>query len=315
MSAVLGVFGAPEARITAAVVGRMLSPMARRGAGPVDVGRGPGFALAVVRHPWETAPHLAGPAEIATDGPVHVAADATLYHRPDLLRALAERDALPAGDSAAALIAAAYRAWGWRCAEHLEGDFAFVLWDAAARRTVCARDFAGKRPLVYAALPEVLVVASAATGVIAHPACPAELDPVSLAETAAGLWAGSDATAFGAVRALHAGHTLVAEGGEVRIERHWTPPRMGSAPAPALDEAAEELRERLIAATAERIPPDGPAAVWMSGGWDSTAVLAAGEVARARGGLRHPLEIVSISYPPGDDGCEDEIIQQVADRW
>jgi asparagine synthase (glutamine-hydrolysing) len=312
---VLGVFGAPDARVSAALVGRMLARMARRGAGPVDVRRGPGFALAVVRHPWETAPHLGGRAEVAEDGTVYVAADAALYHRGDLRRALAAAGVAVEGDSPAALILAAYRAWGPRCAEHLEGDFAFVLWDAAARRTVCARDFAGKRPLVYAALPDGLAAASTAGAVLAHPAVSSELDPVSLAETAAGMWAGSDATAFRAVRTLQAGYTLVAEDGAVRVERHWTPPRMGSARGPAFDDAAEELRERLVRATAERLPPDASAAVWMSGGWDSTAVLAAGEVARARGGGRHPLEIVSISYPPGDDGREDEIIQQVADRW
>lgn len=315
MSAVAGVFGPREARVPVEVVRRMLAPMARRGDGALDVEDGPGFALAVARHPWETVAHLGGPADVAVDGAIHVVTDAALYHRPDLLRALAKHDVRPTGDTPAALVAAAYRAWGPRCAERLEGDFAFVLWDAATRRVVCARDFAGKRPLVYAALPGVLVVASTAGGVLAHPACPGTLDLVSLAETAAGLWAGSDATAFRAIRTLQAGHTLVAEDGTVRIHPHWTPPRMGSATAPAFDEAAEELRERLVRAAAERTPPDGPAVVWMSGGWDSTAVLAAGETARARSGGHDPLEIVSVSHPPGDPGREDELIRQVADRW
>ncbi|HYR11821.1 MAG TPA: asparagine synthase-related protein, partial [Longimicrobium sp.] len=311
MSAVLGVFGPPP---TYAGAGRMLARMARRGSAAVDVHRAPGALLAVARHGWETAAHLGGPAEVAADRAVCVAADAALYHRRDLLRALAEAGVRAGGDSAAALILAAYRAWGTRCAERLEGDFAFVLWDAHARRAVCARDFAGKRPLVYAALPDTLVAASTPGGVLEHPACPDALDLVTLAETAAGLWAGSDATAFRAIRTLPAGHTLVAEEGGIRVDRHWTPPRMGSAPTPAFDEAAEALRERLIAATAERLAPDAPAAVWMSGGWDSTAVLASGAVARLRAG-GDPPEIVSVSHPPGDPGREDEIIARVARRW
>ena len=315
MSALAAVFAPGGAVPSASLAARMLAAMAARGAGATEVRRADGALLAVARHPWETAPHLGGPAAVAADGEVLAAADAALYHRADLLRALAARGVRPRGESAAALVAAAYRAWGWRCAERLEGDFAFVLWDGAARRAVCARDFAGKRPLVYAAPGGAVVAASTTAGVRAHPACPDELDLVSLAETAAGLWAGSDATAFRAVRTLPAGHTLVAEGGRVRVERHWTPPAMGSAPAPPFARAAEELRERLVAAAAERLPPDGPAAVWMSGGWDSTAVLAAGETARRRGGGRHPLEIVSVSHPPGDPGREDETIERVAARW
>jgi asparagine synthase (glutamine-hydrolysing) len=311
VSAVLAVFGAPPPY---ACAGEMMARMARRGSSAVDVHRASGALLAVARHRWETAAHLGGPAEVAAESGVCVAADAALYHRGDLLRALAGAGVHASADSSAALILAAYRAWGWRCTERLEGDFAFVLWDARARRAVCARDFAGKRPLVYAALPGTLVVASTPGGVLAHPACPDALDPVSLAETAAGLWAGSDATAFRAVRTLPAGHTLVAEDGEIRVERHWTPPRMGSTPAPPFDQAAEALREALIAATAERLAPDAAAAVWMSGGWDSTAVLASGEAARLRAG-GGPLEIVSVSHPPGDPGREDETIARVARRW
>lgn len=315
MSAVLGVFSAGPALPPAAPAGRMLARMARRGAGAADVHRAPGALLAVTRHGWETAPHLGGPAEVAVDGAVRVAADATLFHRADLRRALAARGVAPPGDTAAALVLAAYRAWGTACAAWLEGDFAFVLWDGAARRAVCARDFAGKRPLVYAHLGGTLVVASTAGGVLAHPAVPAELDPVSLAETAAGLWAGGDATAFRAVRTLPAGHTLAWRDGAVRLDRHWTPPRLGSVTGPPFHQAAEELRERLVAATAERLPPDAPAAVWMSGGWDSTAVFAAGQVARLRGTPAPPLEVVSMSHPPGDPGREDETILRVARRW
>lgn len=314
MSAVLGVFAPGQARPAAGVAARMLARMTRRGAGAVDVHRAPGALLAVARHAWETAPHLGGPAQVAFDGAVYVAADATLYHRAELRRALAALGVEPMDDTAAALVLAAYRAWGARCPERLEGDFAVVLWDGPARLAMCARDFAGKRPLVYAAPGDALVVASTPGGVLAHPAVPAELDPVCIAETAAGLWAGGDGTAYRAVRTLPAGHTLVWRDGTLRVRRHWTPPPLGSAPLPRFDQAAEELRERLVAATAERLPPDAPAAVWMSGGWDSTAVLAAGQVTRPRTG-RPRLEIVSMSHPPGDPGREDETILGVARRW
>ena len=316
MSALLGVFGTGRALPGDALVRRMLGRMAKRGAGATDVRRGEGFVLAVARHPWETADDLGGPATVVTDGDVSVVADAALYHRDDLRRALAARGVRPSGGTGAHLVLAAYRAWGERAPERLEGDFAFVLWDAAARRVLCARDFAGKRPLLYAELPGALVVASTAGGVLAHPLCPRELNPVSLAETAAGMWAGSDETAFRAVRTLHAGFTLVGgDATRTHVDRHWAPPAMRSRASSSFDDAAEELRHLLERAAAERMPSDGAAAVWMSGGWDSTAVFAASESDRLARGRKSGLEIISVSYPPGDPGREDEIIEEVAAHW
>ena len=316
MSAIVGVFGAADAPPVEAALAGMRAAMARRGGGAADGRRAPGAVLAVTRHAWETAAWLGGAARVAADGAVLAAADASLYHRADLRRALAARGVAPAGGTAADLVVAAYRAWGTACAEHLEGDFAFVLWDGDARRVVCARDFAGKRPLVYATLPGGLAAASTASILRAHPRCPDALNPVVLAETAAGLWAGSDETAWRAIRTLPAGATLVAEEGRPpRVFRHWEPPAMGSARGPRFEEAAAELCERIVLAAAERLPPGQDAAVWMSGGWDSTAVFAAAEVARRRGGDPAPLHVVSVTHPPGDPGREDETILRVADRW
>jgi len=71
----------------------------------------------------------------------------------------------------------------------------------------------------------------------------------------------------------------------------------------------------LAGAVRERLAPAGPTTVWLSGGWDSTAVFASGErVLRERGGGKH-LRAVSLSYPPGDPGREDELIEAAAGRW
>jgi asparagine synthase (glutamine-hydrolysing) len=80
------------------------------------------------------------------------------------------------------------------------------------------------------------------------------------------------------------------------------------------EDAAAELRELLVAAARERMPNSSGSAVWMSGGWDSTAVFAAAQVAAKRHGRSRPVP-VSISYPAGDPGREDELISAVADHW
>jgi asparagine synthase (glutamine-hydrolysing) len=79
------------------------------------------------------------------------------------------------------------------------------------------------------------------------------------------------------------------------------------------EEAAEELTRLLSVAAHERLDGAAPSSVWMSGGWDSTAAFAAAYAAAKSAGLPSPAP-VSISYPEGDPGREDELIQQVAEH-
>lgn len=336
MTAIVGIFTSGSTLPSDAVARRMLEAMRGRGAdrvgfwrGPTaeaaegegDRGRGACALLGVARHAWELDPGFCGDVLVVAEGDLVVAADAAIYYRDDLRRRLARCGVHASGDTASHLILAAYRAWGTECAEYLEGDFAFVVWDRAARRVCAARDFSGKRTLFYAELGETLVIASTVAGVLAHPACPEELNMTALAETAGGLFAASHETAYRAIRALPGGWTLVgrigSEGaaGWAEPVRHWRPPAMAPRDDLSFEEAAHVLRELLERAVCERIPPRAPASVWLSGGWDSTAVFAAGRAALRAGGDPHALLPVSMSYPPGDPGREDELIQAVADHW
>jgi asparagine synthase (glutamine-hydrolysing) len=201
-------------------------------------------AVGAARAPWQAVGGLGGPTLVAERGGVCVAADAALYYRGELRRALADAGVALAGaaDDPAELIAAAYLAWGPECAARLEGDFAFVLWDAGRRRVMAARDFAGRRPLYYAEFAGALAVASSPRGVLAAPGCPRGLDLRALAATAAGFLGATDQTVHAAVRALPAGHTLVADlRGAAWVTPHWEPPLFESAAPRAradFDEAA-----------------------------------------------------------------------------
>src|SRR5690606_15828720 len=97
----------------------------------------------------------AGQLSWAAGGGVWVAADAAIYYRDDLRDALlAAGVAVGADSSPAALVLAAYRAWGTGAAARLEGDLAFLIWDQPRRRLVAARDFVGRRPLYIASLAD-----------------------------------------------------------------------------------------------------------------------------------------------------------------
>ncbi|MFN2399348.1 MAG: hypothetical protein ABR543_12000, partial [Gemmatimonadaceae bacterium] len=150
MSGILGIFPTASTPPEEPVARRMLQAMESRGADRIEVWRSEAVLLAAARYEWELDPSFSGPVLIAGDEPLRLVADASLYYRSDLRRQLKAARIEPADDTASALIIAAYRAWGEKCAERLEGDFAFILHDAEAGRVVCARSFSGKRPLYYA---------------------------------------------------------------------------------------------------------------------------------------------------------------------
>src|SRR5690348_5110646 len=295
----------------------MLGAMVRRGASQAGVWRQGSTVLAVARQRWEFGPGFSGPVLAVEDGDCTVVADASLYYRDDLRRKLAAQGVRPCGQTPSHLILAAYRAWGEACPAQLDGDFAFVLYDRRARRVLAARDFVGSRPLFYAELGKVLVIASSIGAILEHPACAGELNLEAIGTDAAGLsYAATDDTCYRGMRRLYAGWTLTRDGGASRVRPHWEPQVAEPRRAPSFDEGAEELRALLCTAVAERLDPSGASSMWLSGGWDSPAVFAAGQhVLAARGDAADRLRAVSVSHPAGDPGYEDDKITAIRERW
>lgn len=284
---------------------------------PTVVDHGPA-TLGVARRAWEFAAGFSGPVTVVEEEDLAIVADASLYYNDDLLARLGEER--PRGGAPSHRILAAYRKWGPELSAHLEGDFAFVIADRSNDRIVASRDFAGARPLFYAEGTDGngrwIALASSAKALLADPRISAELDLPIVAATAAGLL--SDAgprTSFRDIRWLPAGWTLTwsaAVGADV--VRHWAPPRFTRSNQ-SFEDAAAELRRLLFEATRERLSAHGISGVSLSGGWDSPAVFgAAREVARVSG-MPTAVVPVSISYPEGDPGREDELIAQIAERW
>jgi asparagine synthase (glutamine-hydrolysing) len=315
VTAILGYFGEG---VGGEAEGRFIARLHGRGADTVGVRRPQSALLIVTRHDWES--ELDGPdsASVVDGGGVSLVADASIYYRDDLSASLRTRGVeLRTDSSASRAILAAYRAWGEEAPRMLEGDFAFVLWDREGRRAVCARDFGGKRPLYYATSGRNLIVASSVGAVVAAPGFVPRLNLAVLAETCAQFWSGSDETCYHGVRELPAGATLTwSPGDQPTLARHWDVPNVGTARSSRLDEDAEELRRLLVRSTRERLARRTATAVWMSGGWDSSSVFAAARAAvRESGEPNRVVTPVSISYPQGDPGREDELISSIAAHW
>ncbi len=289
-------WGAP---VAAGDVDRALDAMASRG----PDGRGAWRSVdgrAILGHVRLAVQDLAGGAQpIANeDGRVVAAVNGELYGAAELRGALEARGHSFRTKSDSELVVHGWEEWGRDMLLRLRGEVAFALWDDRLGVLVAARDRFGVKPLAWAERDACVLVASRASALLALGVRPV-WDEASLMACASFQYAPPDATLFAGIHELPAGHLLFADRGKVSIERYWDLdyPR---APTPVSDEreAARVLGSLFDDAVAERLIADVPVAFQLSGGLDSSAVLASA----ARG---QPLDAFTVSFT--DDAAYDEL--------
>ena len=246
---------------------------------------------------------LAASTVAGLDG-VAVAADARLDD-PDALR---RQLGAPPSASGAELIRAAYLQWGRDCVHHLDGDFAFVVYDARDQSVFGARDRFGIRPFVYAVEGDRLHVGSQ-TRLMLAAGVDRESDLWRMAEFVSGAFVDPEATAFRAVRRLPAGNLLVWTRQGLRTEPYWRPTPDGPVLRQSLDESAERFREVFDASVARRAALDPALGAYLSGGLDSSSVVATAQALVAR-----PFPLFTAVYPGLDRADERGFADLVADH-
>src|SRR5690349_13852071 len=202
-----------------------------------------------------------------------------IYNHADLrrqLEALGHRFVTDHSDTEVLLHG--YAAWGEALPQHLDGMFAFTIWDKRRRRLFCARDRFGEKPFHYAQQPDLFAFGSEITALQAHGHIDAELDPEGVKKFFAYGYVPAPRTIYRGVRKLEPGGTLTfdLDTGKVRLARYWrfSIDAEQDAPASRIPALAEELRALLTAAVTRRMEADVPLGVFLSGGIDSTAILA-----------------------------------------
>ena len=311
MSAIVAVTSRAPAAVRENIARRALAAVSSGDAGSSHLVSHDDATVAVASDAWQE--ERTAQEAIAIDGDLIVVADAALYYRRDLVRALAVRGERPLTATAAHLILAAYRAWGAECAARLEGDYAFIIYDTGQRRVIAGRDAGAARSLFYTRTRHGLLIASSLRALLAAGADDT-LDLSHVGEIAAGLALDEASTCFRSIARVPAAHTLTrTDDGRLVFARHWTPPRFETGGGLTLEDGAMLLRELLTDAVRERLDAVRPTSVWLSGGWDSPAVFGAG-MAATDGDIAR-LRPVSLTYPPGDPGREDELIASIARRW
>jgi asparagine synthase (glutamine-hydrolysing) len=245
------------------------------------------------------------------DGTVQVTFNGEIYNFGELVKELQALGHVFRTRSDTEVIVHAWEQWGERCVERFVGMFVFALWDRNRRTLFLARDRLGKKPLYYAWLESGdLVFASELKVVLAHPAIRRELDPCAVEEYLGLGYVMDPRTIFRGIAKLPAAHTLLVTRGERRPEprEYWDLPEFGTRDCPEAT-AAGELIERLREAVACRLISEVPLGAFLSGGVDSSGV-----VAMMAQHSREPVNTCSISF---DDPRYDETryAQAVAERY
>jgi len=167
-----------------------------------------------------------------------------------------------------------YEEYGPEMVQHLNGMFAFALWDDKLRRLFIARDRFGEKPLYWGVFDRTLIFASEPKVLLAHPAVRPNLNLQALRQYLSFDYVPAPLSIYEGISKLPAAHTLTLEKGEIKVERYWQLSYQTRQPVPSVTEAAEQLRELLAESVRMRLVSDVPLGVLLSGGIDSSLVAA-----------------------------------------
>jgi asparagine synthase (glutamine-hydrolysing) len=246
---------------------------------------------------------------VSEDGKVIAVFNGEIYNHLELRAELESRGHSFRGHSDGETIVHLYEEHGPECVTHLAGMFAFALWDERERRLLLARDRVGKKPLFYARAGDALLFASEPRSILLDPSVPRDVDRRALDAFLVNQYVPHDLCAFQALSKLAPATTLLwRPGEEPRLSRYWSLEYEPKDEMPVA-EAEERLREAILEATRARLMSDVPLGAFLSGGVDSSVVVAAMAMTSA-----DPVRTFSVAFP-GTEVDESPHARAVAERY
>ena len=242
------------------------------------------------------------------DGTVWTAFNGEIYNFPQLRHRLEARGHTLRSSGDTEVLVHLYEDEGPGFFHLLRGMFALAIWDAPRRRLVIGRDRLGQKPLVYRLDPASrrLTFASELKALLTLPEedVPRAVDPAAVDEYLTFGYIPAPATILRSVRKLPPAHYGVWEDGRFDLHRYWHPDFRREVPRP-LPEAAAELRATLDSAVREQMVADVPLGAFLSGGVDSSIVVALMQRASDR-----PVKTFSIGFgdPKFDETAYAELV-------
>ncbi len=297
MSGIAGIFGTDGKPVDRALLDRLDRGIAHRGTDAA--GSWIGGHVALIHHAlWSTRESM-GERQPLTDetADLHLTLDGRIDNRTELAASLAARGFPPRRDSDAELVLRAYQCWQTECPAKLLGDFAFALWDGSRQRLFCARDILGIRPFYYRFDGPDCVWASSLAALLDHPGLEVRPNEGVIGEYLANQVTNLEETLYRGILRLAPGHLLVVGSDGHRTRRYWrfTPDQ---ATAQRSDEEhAARFREVFAEAVACRLRSPGAVGIALSGGLDSSAIVAMVGALRERSRPHQRIETLSLVYP------------------
>jgi asparagine synthase (glutamine-hydrolysing) len=246
------------------------------------------------------------------DGQIAIVVNGEIYNHAELRAELVAKGHRFKSGSDSEVVAHLYEEVGARVPELLRGMFAFALWDARAGKLLLARDRFGEKPLYTCERADGFVFASELGALVADERTPTALSLESLDAYLALQYVPAPRTIYEAVRKLPPGHTLEVRPGEPPVLRRYYQASFD----PALqdiseEEAARRVRDVVEEAVRSRLMSDVPLGAFLSGGIDSSIVVAC--MARATG---TPVKTFSVGFTEGGR-ADNELpyARLVAERW
>jgi asparagine synthase (glutamine-hydrolysing) len=210
------------------------------------------------------------------DGTVVIVYNGEIYNFPELTEELLALGHSFKSRCDTEVIVHGWEEWGEKCVERFRGMFAFALWDRTRQTLFIARDRLGVKPLYYAVLQDKTVAfASELKGLMPVPGWSRELEPRAIEEYFAFGYVPEPRTIFKGALKLEPGHTITFKRGDPigQPKEYWDVPFAQTTPISESD-ACEELVQRLREAVKIRMVADVPLGAFLSGGLDSSAVVA-----------------------------------------
>ncbi|EGD58946.1 asparagine synthase, glutamine-hydrolyzing [Novosphingobium nitrogenifigens DSM 19370] len=293
MCGIAGIFHCEGQKpVDPARIERMLAAAPHRGPDGRGTWTAPGVGLGHLRL---AIIDLAGSPQpmASSDGSVMLVFNGEIYNFRELRRELQAKGAVFHTDGDSEVIIAAWQHWGVDCLSRLHGMFAFALYDLRQKTLLLARDRLGVKPLITATLPDgSLIFASELKQLLAHPSLRRDIDPLAVEDFMAWGYVPDHRSIIRGVEKLPAGHyRLLRHDVRASAPVQWWDVDFSERSRAGAADLGAELLHRLRDAVTSRMTADVPLGAFLSGGVDSSSVVAL--MAEAS---REPVKTCSIGF-------------------
>jgi asparagine synthase (glutamine-hydrolysing) len=240
----------------------------------------------------EVQPH------VAADGGLSIVFDGRIDNRQELAEEFARARVALSADFDAAFVLASYRRWGADCAPKLLGDFAFAVWDAQHRRLFCARDVMAQKPFYYHHRRDLFLFASEPQALLKHPAVGRRPNEGMVGECLSVITSTAD-TLLADVQRLPRAHRIAVSPGGFKLDTYWEIDTARTIRYRTVDEYCEHLRALLRQVVGDRLRSSTNTGVLLSGGVDSSSIMATATQLRRSGDVTVGCDAFSLIDPGG----------------